>query len=264
MDSNTNLDIHTIEKNRCFHCHGSKITWSAVLSGALIAFGLTLLFNLLTVGVGLVMYKTTDQGVANLALDGYLVTLFGAFVILFVSGWKTGKLIKIFHLCSCNASQEKYVTNNPNTNIPASVVATDTVTKNKCYSCIHGMTHGFLAWIIYLIISLLFIVFFAQSASLAFLKSPYLTLPEGYTQNVGNENPHNQYMNVSKATQNANTEQPTQNGTVQASTTEVRNAGKSTIAIFLVLVFGALGASLGSYLGAHANKKCLMKKRHQI
>lgn len=264
MDNNTNLDIHAIEKNRYFHCEGSKITWSAVLSGSLIAFGLTLLFNLLTVGIGLVMYKTTDQGVGNLALEGYLVTLFGAFVILFIAGWKTGKLIKIFPLYTCNVFQEKYVTNNPNTNIPSSVVTTDTITKNKCHICVHGMTHGFLAWIIYLIISLLFIVFFAQSTSLSYLKSSYLTLPEGYTQSVRNENSHNQYMNVSKATQKENTEQPNQNRSAQASTTEVRNAGKSTIAIFLVLVFGALGASLGSYLGAHANKKCLMKKMYQI
>lgn len=133
-----------------FHPHKS-ITWSAVISGALLAFGLTFLFNLLLIGVGLAVYTSGHEGREELALYGFLFTLIGGFILLFMAGWKTGNLIKY-----CPKGYESEVS------------------ENKHCPCYHGATHGFLAWVIYLILSLTFFSFIAQSTSLSFMKTPYL------------------------------------------------------------------------------------------
>lgn len=207
-----------------------SMTWSAVIAGALIAFGLTFLFNILLVGVGLVVYSNTSQGAPELAFYGFLVTLIGGTILLFFAGYKTGKLIK--HCPRHYATTE--VTGN---------VTDKGIIDCGCY---HGMTHGFLAWVLYLIISLAFFSVIAHDKSYDFMRSPYLITERNAPD-----------------TQAAATANPTTNQAVSTTETQttapdpraVHVAGVHIIAVFLIFLFGAVGCAIGSFIGMLANRK---------
>ncbi len=244
----------------------AHITWSAVIAGALIAFGLTFLFNLLTIGIGLAIFSTNEQGMKELAFNGYIWTLVGGIVILFIAGWKTGKLIRIYPVYALQVEQET---------VTASSSVEPALASEKLYSrsyceCSHGMTHGFLAWVLYLVISLIFMIFIAQAGSVAFFKSSFLNIPMGFTQTINQGLPAiNQNAGQSSAqsldqNRQPSTNQLTQNAQKQnaqpVSSKDIQKAGAEVIALFLLFVLGAAACGIGSYLGAICHKRCIAKK----
>lgn len=265
MALNPDINALLLERNSLAYTKAKPITWSAVISGAMIAFGLTFLFHLLTLGIGLAIFSTNEQGMKELAFNGYIWTLAGSIIILFIAGWKTGKLIRIYPVQALHVQQEM-VAGNPSTE--PTLASEKTYTHSYC-ECSHGMTHGFLAWVLYLMISLVFMIFIAQAGSVAFLKSSFLNIPMGFTQTINQGLPQmNQSVGQSSATSlNPNRQAPnqfTQEAQKQnarpVSTKDIQKTGAEVIALFLLFVLGAAACGIGSYLGAICHKRCVAKK----
>ncbi|MCS5711290.1 hypothetical protein [Candidatus Berkiella aquae] len=226
----------SIYENHCLHYYKVKtINWSAVISGAMIAFGLTFLFNLLTLGIGLTIISTSEQGVRDLAFNGFIWSLIGGVIILFIAGWKTGKLIKL------HPSDIAYCHEKLNANL-AQASAPMEVCKTKC--CYHGMTHGFLAWALYLIISLVFTFLLSHATAVSSLNSSFLNIPLGIPQAVA------ETANTAKVQQKATAEVP-----ISPKTAE--KAGIEIIGIFLIFTLGAAASSIGCHLGLLCHRKCV-------
>ncbi len=239
------------------HCsaHGYKsktITWSAVIAGGMIAFGLSFLFNLITIGIGLTIFPDTAKEMKEMAYIGFLWTVLGAFVIMFFAGWKTGKLIKL-----CPMHFGAY------TAVPNATTSQATPVYHKSCLCAHGLTHGFLAWVLHLMISLVFFIFIAQIATASYLSSSFLNLPVGYSvsdavaSDVDNANAPNA-SNAAVAKQDATGD------VTPATQAAAHKAGSNAVVLFLIFVMGAVGAALGSYLGLISHRKCLAKKLGNI
>jgi hypothetical protein len=71
-----------------------RISWSAVLVGALVGLGTSFLLNMFSVAIGLSLIKTTPEGMVSLALGGFLGMLIGIFAAMFASGFVAGYLGK--------------------------------------------------------------------------------------------------------------------------------------------------------------------------
>jgi hypothetical protein len=118
------------------------IYWNAIIAGAIVAVGITVLFNLLTIGVGFALFNRTPGSMMALtfATVGWMVV--GSYMTLFIAGWVSGRLIHneySFHLSN-------------------------------------GMLHGFATWSLYLIICILLLSLMTQSVSATILKSFFINL----------------------------------------------------------------------------------------
>lgn len=125
------------------HYHRKHVSWGAILAGTFVAVGLTFLFNLLTVGIGLSVFTRTEQGADILTFSGLAWMVVGGYILLFISGWVAGRLIK----------------------------------SSTSYHALNGAMHGFIVWTLYLIVCLLLISQIAESGSLAMIRSAFFHLP---------------------------------------------------------------------------------------
>lgn len=73
-------------------CHTVPI--AAIIFGAIVAIGLTFLFNLFTAGLGLTLYTENDTGQVILGILSFIWMLVGGFIMLFIAGWITGKFAR--------------------------------------------------------------------------------------------------------------------------------------------------------------------------
>lgn len=113
------------------------ISWNAVLGGAFVALGLTFLFNLLTIAIGLSLFTQNTAGKMILTYSGFAWILLGIFFILFISGWVAGRIVSYKH----------------------------------SLHCANGVLHGFLCWTVYLIISLFVLSHMASDSAAVLIKS---------------------------------------------------------------------------------------------
>ncbi|MEO8401124.1 MAG: hypothetical protein ABI597_04915 [Gammaproteobacteria bacterium] len=74
------------------HLFFKVISWSAILVGALIGIGLSFLLNLFSVAIGLSLVSTTKEGIATLAIGGFIGLLISTIVSMFVAGTAAGYL----------------------------------------------------------------------------------------------------------------------------------------------------------------------------
>lgn len=72
--------------------HKKPISWTAVITGALVGIGLSFLLNLFSVAIGLSMVTTTKEGITSLAIGGFIGLLIGTIVSMFVAGFTAGFL----------------------------------------------------------------------------------------------------------------------------------------------------------------------------
>lgn len=80
----TSMDHH--------HCGQKRISWSAVLAGALVGIGLSFLFNLFSVSIGLSVVSTGKTGLIILGVGGFVGLLIGTIIAMFLSGLTAGYL----------------------------------------------------------------------------------------------------------------------------------------------------------------------------
>lgn len=76
--------------------HLKRISWSAIIVGALIGLGISFLLNLFSIAIGLSVVKTTSDGLASLAIGGLIGILIGTIVSTFASGFAAGYLGRPF------------------------------------------------------------------------------------------------------------------------------------------------------------------------
>jgi hypothetical protein len=131
-------------------CISRSLSWGAVLTGALVALGLTFLFNLLTIALGLSLYTQSTDGAKVLTFAGYAWVLIGGYIILFISGWIAGRLVHhhcILHWCN-------------------------------------GILHGFVTWTVYLILSMMVLSYMATPASVSLLRTTFMSITDESTTSI--------------------------------------------------------------------------------
>jgi hypothetical protein len=69
-----------------------KISWTAVIAGALTAIGLSFLLNLFSIAIGLSVVTTNQEGITSLAIGGFIGILIGTIIATFVGGAIAGYL----------------------------------------------------------------------------------------------------------------------------------------------------------------------------
>jgi hypothetical protein len=114
------------------HCHGHhlrRISWTAILVGALTAIGLGFLLNLFGIAIGLAAIKSIANGSSSLAIGGFLGLIVGIIASMLAAGYAAGYLGRHY---------------NPRRNL--------------------GIVYGFTTWVVALILSALIIGSLSQYA----------------------------------------------------------------------------------------------------
>ncbi|MBA3537238.1 MAG: hypothetical protein H0T84_11620 [Tatlockia sp.] len=70
----------------------SRISWSAIISGALVGVGLSFLLQLFGVAISLSAYHSTSAGASTMAMGGFLALLIATIVSMGVAGYVAGLL----------------------------------------------------------------------------------------------------------------------------------------------------------------------------
>ncbi len=73
-------------------CEKSRVCWSAVFAGAIVGIGFSFLLNLFSVAIGLSLVSTTNEGLATLAVGGFIGMAIGIFASMFTAGYTAGYL----------------------------------------------------------------------------------------------------------------------------------------------------------------------------
>lgn len=73
-----------------------RISWSAILVGALVGVGLSFLLNLFGIAIGLSAYTTTGNGATVLAIGGLIGIIIGIIAAMFVAGFTAGYLGRLY------------------------------------------------------------------------------------------------------------------------------------------------------------------------
>src|SRR5687767_10657531 len=92
--SDTNMCVATGACKCGCGCRPKAISWTAILAGALVGMGLTFLLNTFSIGIGLSLVRTTEDGLTSLAIGGFIGLLIGAIVSMFAAGFTAGCLGK--------------------------------------------------------------------------------------------------------------------------------------------------------------------------
>lgn len=76
------------------HYFGNCCTsWNGILIGTLVALGLTVLFHVFTLGLGLTAFTRTEDGVMTLAIAGFAWLFIGGYIVYFIAGWIAARYI---------------------------------------------------------------------------------------------------------------------------------------------------------------------------
>lgn len=92
MNNDTSMLVNA--PHHYYRC--KKISWSAILVGAVVGVGLNFLLNLFCVAIGLSVITTNQDGVTALAVGGFIGLLISVIVAMFVAGMVSGYLGRAF------------------------------------------------------------------------------------------------------------------------------------------------------------------------
>lgn len=177
------------------------LCWKAIFAGAIFAVGITFLFNLLTVGLGLSLYTESPDGKLAFTFAGVAWIMVGSYITLFIAGWIAGRLVSDQH----------------------------------SFHLANGMFHGFMAWSLYLIISVVLISLITDVVSGAMLKSFFIDLSHQHTSG-------------GVASQ------------VHVPSEQANKLGHAGLVTFFIFLLGALGACIGASCGIKESKRCYLCK----
>lgn len=90
MTTQANLDDHN------YHRSTKRISWSAVLAGALVGVGLSFLLNLFAVAIGLSAFSMGEHGATTLAVGGLLGLILSTIVAMYCAGLTSGYLGRLY------------------------------------------------------------------------------------------------------------------------------------------------------------------------
>ncbi len=207
---------HTIADN-CGH-HRRSVSWSAIFIGALYGIGISFLFNLFAVGIGLSAFTTTTP--QTLAVGGIIGLIIISIVSMGTLGWIAGFIGATRSLCFHDKMQ-----------------------------CNYGCIYGFTAWCLALVLGMLLAMpasqFVKQSVHAL---NPTIQVHRMYTQSKDypEKNDVNQTSQATSLTANAN-------GAIATNATTDADARKilitTTFITFVMFFIGAISASIGGHMG---------------
>lgn len=76
-----------------------RIYWSPIIVGVFVALGLSVLFNVLTLGIGLSAATKNEAGAISLVIGSFIWLSLGTYITLFLAGWVAGAIAK-YHVSS--------------------------------------------------------------------------------------------------------------------------------------------------------------------
>lgn len=158
LDAQGNPIISNTNQYVNHHC-SRKLSWKAIMAGALVAVGLTFLFNVLTVGLNLSLFTHNENGQDILVFATLAWMVAGGYMILFLSGWIAGKQ----RCCGCYGDS---------------------------FHATSGFLHGFLVWTVYLIIAVVLISLLADTPTMLYIQKAFfnITLPNVMSGTLSAEN----------------------------------------------------------------------------
>lgn len=136
------MKAYETTSNQTPYFRPKHLYWKAVWVGAIVAVGMTFLFNLLTIGIDLSLLKRNPNEMMALTFGTVAWMVVGSYVTLFIPGWVTGRLVN-----------EEY-----------------------SFHLGNGFLHGFVMWTIFLMINIIFLLLLSLSSSAAALKTYFLNL----------------------------------------------------------------------------------------
>lgn len=128
------------------------IAWNGVFAGVAVAIGLTFLFNLLTIGLGLTLATRSEAGQTALTWGGVAWMVVGSYIVLFIPGWISGRM----------------------------------VSEDCSMSVCCGFLHGFVTWSIYLALSWILLSFLTDDLTASIMNTLFVGAP-GEAPNTINE-----------------------------------------------------------------------------
>lgn len=193
-------------------CHkGCSISWGAVLAGAFVAVGLSFLFHLLTLGIGLSSVTTSERGMEALAFGVLIWALVGGYLVFFCSGWIAGALGR-----SC------------------------------CTHPCQGLIYGFLVWVLAMLISATMMTKITESTSAMAKGNSVITIMSENNNSNTNATTSTNVQNPAAKKNNPEEEAAMENQAKEM----IHTTGIASLATFFLFLVGALGASFGGYYGA--------------
>lgn len=87
--------VNMMDDQSHMHCR-TRISWSAIITGALMGMGLSFLLNLFGVTIGLSAFSMSNEGPASLAVGGLLGLIISTIVAFFVGGFTAGHLGRLY------------------------------------------------------------------------------------------------------------------------------------------------------------------------
>lgn len=90
------INNNTAIQERCAIHPNKRISWTAVFVGALTALGLSFLFNLFGIAIGLSAFKTMSNGSIIVVIGGMLGIIVGIVVSTIIAGYTAGYLGRLY------------------------------------------------------------------------------------------------------------------------------------------------------------------------
>ncbi|MDX1902492.1 MAG: hypothetical protein SFW66_10930 [Gammaproteobacteria bacterium] len=198
-----------------------RLSWTAVIIGALVGVGISFLLNLFSVAIGLSIVKTTNQGMMSLAIGGFIGLLISTIVSMFTAGYTAGYL----GYSDCN---KRHL----------------------------GVLYGFAAWCVGLILMAMFATHITRYVS--YYEGFVTHHPAAIALNKDRTPQTMQSSDSAQSLsdmQSSDTSQPLVN-----SQKETNDLGISMLFIFALFFVGALSSCFGGHYGMEYCEKCCAKK----
>lgn len=185
------------------------LSWSGIFAGMMVAIGLTILFDLLTQGMGISLFGKDEHGMQTLVFGGFAWALIGVYVVLFLAGAVSGHLAG----CGCHTS------------------------------CCKSMLYGMLTWCSYTVASIIILALLAVTPASSFFKSAFVHQSDAAVATV------HPAKEVAVPAKSSAKKAPAAAVETEVKVDDAHKVGFATLAGFLIALSGIIGSCIGAYYG---------------
>jgi hypothetical protein len=195
-------------------CGIDCLSWTSVFAGTLVAIGLSFLFNLFGLAVGLSAYSTAPEGHTMLVAGGYLGMVASVMISMFIGGWVSGYL-----------------------------------GKEQCSNKKFGILYGFITWCITLILSIFITAHVGQFITIQQSALAHNELMVKLSTNVSHS-----MSTSTKTENMSTLDMNNAHHMNALSKKETHAIGGSLLLTFLLFLAGAIMSAYGGYRGIRSKK----------
>ncbi len=192
-------------------CFKKRVSWTAIIVGALIGIGLAFLLDLFSVAIGLSFVTTSKEGMMTLAIGGLVGLLIGTIASMFVAGFASGYLGRAY-----------------------------------CIKRNLGVLYGFTTWCLALILTALLATNLTRYVSFYsdFVSNPTMVV------SIEDKHMEMNTSKLSTTTKPSTTTNSSSTAMMSSQTQKVANTlGISSFIIFVLFFVGALSSCFGGHCG---------------